>query len=323
MKKYLILNILCTAAYLAQSQSVTLTPDGVGTSTEGRMYYDNIDKVFKYWNGSTFVPFGGTSGVGWAITGTHLYNTNAGNIGIGLSNPTSKLTIRHNASNMLSLTSSNSLGIGVTNSIIFGGSNYSTGLISTIGTSTLAARMAFSTGTSFISGALFMQERLSIANNGYIGINQVSPQATLDIGGGIRFSGTHPSAFVLTVTNGVNTYNSEFMLNSGVNDNYYLKLDHPRCNSNPNAIIMVTPQIADLIYHDSFWYIKPMWGDYYYITGFNTYTIGVLAGYNLFNEPFYYPTSMRIPTVRSANDPGYSPPFPSDGKKYNILLIQN
>lgn len=54
---------------------------------EGRIYYDNVAKEFCYWNDSVYAPLGGSggSGVGWALSGTHLYNTNVGNLGIGIS----------------------------------------------------------------------------------------------------------------------------------------------------------------------------------------------------------------------------------------------
>jgi hypothetical protein len=81
------------------------------------------------------------------------------------------------------------LNTGITNTISFGGNNYSTGFISTIGTSASAARMGFSTGYSFTGGASNMFERLTILNNGNIGVGNINPANKLDINGDINTTG--------------------------------------------------------------------------------------------------------------------------------------
>lgn len=110
-----------------------------------------------------------------------------GNLGVGgVLDPTSRLVVSSSTSNLLSLQNTNPLANGVTNSIHFGGSNYSTGFISTIGQSNSNARMGFFTGYSFTGGASFMLERLSITNNGNIGVNKTSPTQKLDVNGKIK-----------------------------------------------------------------------------------------------------------------------------------------
>jgi hypothetical protein len=108
----------------------------------------------------------------------------AKNVGIGIAPTTSMLTIQSAGSSVLLLRNSNSLNTGVSVAIGFGGNNYSTGIIQTIGNSTSNARMAFSTGYSFTGGVSNMIERLTISNTGNIGVNINAPTARLHVKGG-------------------------------------------------------------------------------------------------------------------------------------------
>lgn len=318
MKKLFITSFLSLVSITIFGQSITLTPNNTGINTEGRMYYDNVAKEFRYWNGSVYAPLGGSggSGVGWALSGLNLYSTNAGNVGVGTDTPSSKLTIRHNFSNMLSLQNTSALGSGVSNSISFGGTNYTTGVISTIGTSASAARMGFLTGYSFAGGISSLQERLSIANNGNVGVGQTNPQSTLDVGGSIRFSGSNPAAFVLTATIGVNSYTRATsgvvptLVTSPADDTYSIKINHPMSNNNPNAIIMVTPHYAfptGVFYNNGYWYLIPI-GDF----KLNFARAGVKFS--------CVPTSacFEALVIESYDFPSFY-----NGLKFNILIIQN
>lgn len=48
------------------------------------------------WIGVRAMEGSGGSGVGWALSGTHFHNTNAGNLGIRISTPNERLHL-HNA----------------------------------------------------------------------------------------------------------------------------------------------------------------------------------------------------------------------------------
>jgi hypothetical protein len=108
----------------------------------------------------------------------------AKNVGIGTTPTASMLTVQAPGSGLLSLRNSNPLANGVSAALIFGGSNYTTGIIQTIGTSSSNARMAFTTGYSFSGGVSNLVERLTISNAGNIGININAPAARLHIKGG-------------------------------------------------------------------------------------------------------------------------------------------
>lgn len=297
-------------------QSVTISPNNTGTAIEGRMYYDNVSKDFRYWNGTTNVLVGSSATAGsssWAVTGANLYNLNSGNVGVGINTPSSRLTVSHSSSNMLALWNTAGLSAGLSNSISFGGSNYTTGIISTIGTSSSAARMGFFTGYSFSGGVSNLQERLSISNTGNVGVGQTNPAAKLDVGGTIRFSGSNPAAFVITAELGVNSYDIYGQTNpvldvSGTFE--AVRIDHPMCNNNPNAILMVTAQVNNfgaVEYKLGYWYLVPSSNQKIYLRQacaaysctpssptFETYTINDTE-----SETFY------------------------DGNKFNVLIIQN
>ena len=55
----------------------------------------SVGQVLK-WNGSAWAPATDEIGGGgfWSASGSHIYNNNAGNVGIGTSSPTHRLTVQ-------------------------------------------------------------------------------------------------------------------------------------------------------------------------------------------------------------------------------------
>jgi len=218
----------------------TLSIVGGGTALDGS------DRRIKFWADSTVLFTG---------RGSFLKN-----VGIGVEPTANMLTIAANHGSLLSIRNTNALNAGVMAAISFGGNNYTTGIIRTVGNSTSNARMAFSTGYSFTGGASNLQENLTIANNGNIGIKNTNPQATLDITGSIRFSGTNPAAFKLTLKGNMmyNGSGAAAVIDSANGD--YVRIDHPMCNNDPNAMLVVSPVTGKsmrVIYDDTngYWYL--------------------------------------------------------------------
>jgi len=105
-----------------------------------------------------------------------------GNVGIGAAPVTGiPLTLSANSNTQLVLRNTLAVANDVRSGLSFGGSNYTTGIIQTIGTSSSQARMGFFTGYSFTGGISAIAERLSISNEGNVGINRTAPLAQLDI----------------------------------------------------------------------------------------------------------------------------------------------
>ncbi len=117
-KTFLLVVNLLIINELATAQSVTLATSTTNP-TKGTVVYNNSTNQLQYWNGSAWIPItNAASGTGWALNGTHIYNSNNGNVGIGTSNPLIKLHIKQNIANAAiqweheSLTNGWSLGIG-------------------------------------------------------------------------------------------------------------------------------------------------------------------------------------------------------------------
>jgi hypothetical protein len=96
-----MLDIMSSTKGLLIPRMTTAQKNAIPNKVEGLTVYDLDIKQFSYWTdpGSGFVwqnfggPISGVTGVGWQENGTHIENTNTGNVGIGVLNPTAKLAI--------------------------------------------------------------------------------------------------------------------------------------------------------------------------------------------------------------------------------------
>ncbi len=111
----------------------------------------------------------------------------AQNVGIGTLIPTTKLHVSDTLANTLQLTNSKTMTTGVNNRILFQVGGFYTGVIGTYATGLNSARMGFSTFASVNSNSPL--ERLSITDNGNVGISNSSPAYRLDINGSVHASG--------------------------------------------------------------------------------------------------------------------------------------
>lgn len=110
-----------------------------------------------------------------------------GQLGFGTALPSAKLHAVGSMNDMLMLENSTALASGITNRIIFKTGLYYTGMITTHGQGSDAAKMAFYTQATSSSPSN-LAERMTILNNGYVGINNSAPQYRLDINGATRVS---------------------------------------------------------------------------------------------------------------------------------------
>jgi hypothetical protein len=130
--------------------------------------------------------------------------TQAQNVGIGVLSPDQKLHIASTTSALLKLENTTSLNAGIMSEMYFKTGTYHTGAIKTIGNGTVLARLGFFTFAAVSSSNLI--ERMSIMDNGRIGIGTNDPGYLLDVNGRMRVrngSGT-AGIYFMDAANSVN-----------------------------------------------------------------------------------------------------------------------
>lgn len=110
-----------------------------------------------------------------------------GSVGIGTPSPLAKLHVTTDNSSVQFLENSSQLNINVNNRIFFKTGSFYTGIIGTYGNSLATARLGFSTYAN--SNPANVVERMSILDNGNVGINNINPAYKLDITGDTRANG--------------------------------------------------------------------------------------------------------------------------------------
>ena len=74
--------------------ALRLQPSSAPTGANGVIYYDSTENKFKCYQNGAWVDCIGAGGGGyWAASGTNIYNTNSGNVGIGTTSPNAKLEV--------------------------------------------------------------------------------------------------------------------------------------------------------------------------------------------------------------------------------------
>ena len=189
-------------------------------------------------HGSSFTGIGGyfTSSIGPALV------AGTGNVGIGTAMPSAKFHLAVNNGYQHLLENTNPLGVGVPVRTIFKTGDYFTGAIGTTGSSAVLARMSFLTGAT-TSGPNNLWERMSILNNGNVGINTTVPLSKLEINGKTRLTqGQDNAAVEITGDIMVSGPNAPAftVTNNGPDETKSITINHPACNGNPNAMILVT-----------------------------------------------------------------------------------
>jgi hypothetical protein len=171
-----MLDVSSTTKGILIPRMTTAEKDAIPDKPEGLMVYDTDLKQFSYWTDqSTWQNLSGGSSVpsgGWAINGNHLENTNTGNVGIGVLNPTAKLALFGSAPNgTLAVSGSAHVShfnypiVGLENTYLRGGSNGSHVLIN------------------------------DSQGLGNVGIGTGAPYYKLDVAGDGKFQGANPLSY--------------------------------------------------------------------------------------------------------------------------------
>ena len=172
----------------------------IASPVEGLMVYETTTSSFWFYNGFVWnqIGIGGTSP--WTVSGTNIYNSNTGNVGIGTTAPTVKL---HLAGSMLMNTTNPTVQFqqsGIDKVFVqASGDNLRIGTYSGNSTGKMIIRMD---GT----------DRVFVDSIGQVGIGRTTPTERLDVDGKIRItpfgSSSVSDAELKLYANPFNTFNS-------------------------------------------------------------------------------------------------------------------
>ena len=166
-------NQIYTNAYLASSN-----------------YTYNVSNICINYNNLINKPTNSSSSY-WNLNGTNIYNNNSGFVGIGTNNPTQKLDILGGSIVIRSLNENINSTLYLCTP--FGNSTaaYKSAIIAEGLSSWSRSKLHFclNNGTSDNVTASITDARLSIIPSGNVGINNINPNYTLDVGGDINYTG--------------------------------------------------------------------------------------------------------------------------------------
>ena len=180
-----MLDIESTSSGLLIPRMTATERDNISSPATGLMVYVTDDNKFWYYDGTQWVTMIGSPDNDWVVTGNDMYSGVPGNVGIGVTNPGTKLHVKgatlleRDGSPVVYVqnTTNNTYGYG---DIAFerGDGSGNKMYLGTIGdNSNGVAALTFNNDAEYV--ATFM-------HSGNVGIGTTSPQHKLDVNGNIR-----------------------------------------------------------------------------------------------------------------------------------------
>ncbi|MBL7729256.1 MAG: hypothetical protein JNM68_16290, partial [Dinghuibacter sp.] len=164
-----ILDISSTTKGILVPRMTTAQRDAIPAPATGLLLFDTNLGAFVFYNGTNWTNINSSGVSEWNFSGNNIYNNNTGNVGIGTSSPTARLTV--DSSIMVDQLNSNQ-GFLDRSSLYFG-SDKKVGIV-----------RSFLTGSSGRNGLGFFTNntrRLTIDSTGQVGINTINPLQTLHV----------------------------------------------------------------------------------------------------------------------------------------------
>jgi hypothetical protein len=91
-----LLDITSTNKGLLIPRMTSAERNAIASPIKGLIVYDSTTNNFSFYNGTAWTDLN-SSGGNWSILGNNIYNSNTGNVGIGASTPSAKLTVNGDA----------------------------------------------------------------------------------------------------------------------------------------------------------------------------------------------------------------------------------
>jgi hypothetical protein len=92
-----LLDITSTNKGLLIPRMTSAERNAIATPVKGLIVYDSTTNNFSFYNGTAWADLNGSGGSNWSILGNNIFNSNTGNVGIGASTPSAKLTVNGDA----------------------------------------------------------------------------------------------------------------------------------------------------------------------------------------------------------------------------------
>jgi hypothetical protein len=228
MKKFYALIFLLAISFSLKAQSVAINNDGssadtsaildIKSTTKGLLiprltatqrnaivtpatgllvYVTNSKKGFYYYTGTAWAYITDNKNNLWSGVAPAIYTTTS-NVGIGTATPRMPLHIASATGLGMVLENPVPLTTGLQSGIYFKSSNEYYGAVKAIGTGSDYGRLGFFTYAGADSSQLL--ERVSISDDGTVGIGTTAPAATLEVNGSAKVDGTSYLANVNAAT---------------------------------------------------------------------------------------------------------------------------
>jgi hypothetical protein len=92
-----LLDIASTNKGLLIPRMTSAERNAIASPVKGLMVYDSTTNNFSFYNGTAWTDLNSGGGNNWSTLGNNIFNSNTGNVGIGASTPSAKLTVNGDA----------------------------------------------------------------------------------------------------------------------------------------------------------------------------------------------------------------------------------